>query len=540
MERWKGYFEEILNVVNNTLQDDTSMSQEIQIIPEQELNPPTFNEVCYITRNLRAGKAAGSDNIAPELIRHGGRTLNQRLHNIILKVWEDEKMPEKWKEAIICPIYKKGDRSKCENYRPISLLNVAYKIFSIILNNKLSELVEKQLDEIQSGFRSNKSTIDNIFMLRQILEKCHEYNIETHSIFVDYTKAFDSINRSCIPFCMKQYNIPEKLIRLVMLTLTENKARVRINNDFSDWFGVLTGVKQGDPLSGTLFNIVLDTIIKKLDVKGNISTRLKQVMAYADDILIISRTKQSLIETFQQLTTCSIPIGLQVNSKKTKYLLSSRKTQKTEDILVQNTQIEALQSFKYLGSIVNGSNEVEEEIKARIISGNKAYFMNASLFKSKLISKSAKLMLYKSIIRPVVTYGCETWVMKENIKQKLSVFERRILRRIFGPTRDGEYWRIKSNMELSLLIKHRNIINFIKSQRLSWFGHLNRMDGKNTVRRVMDWRPLGPRARGRPKKKWIDDVLGDLKNMKVDWRSKVMDRKKWKQVVEEAKTRLEL
>ena len=95
-----------------------------------------------------------------------------------------------------------------------------------------------------------------------------------------------------------------------------------------------------------------------------------------------------------------------------------------------------------------------------------------------------KLKLYWSIIRPIVTYGCETWVLKETIKNKLMVFERKVLRRIFGPTkeRDGAR-RIKTNDELDELIRHWNIINHIKAQRLSWFGHLHRMSEERMVKK---------------------------------------------------------
>ena len=96
--------------------------------------------------------------------------------------------------------------------------------------------------------------------------------------------------------------------------------------------------------------------------------------------------------------------------------------------------IEHVQSYKYLGSTVNSDNSIEEEIQYRIILGNKAYYGNQFLFKSRLVSKKSKLKLYWSIIRPIVTYACEVWVLKEIIKSKLMVFERKVLRKIFGPT----------------------------------------------------------------------------------------------------------
>jgi len=93
--------------------------------------------------------------------------------------------------------------------------------------------------------------------------------------------------------------------------------------------------------------------------------------------------------------------------------------------------------------------------------------------------------MYKTLVRPAVTYTCETWVLKENIKTKLRVFERKVLRRIYGPTKEKDGpWRIKSNEELNRLTGNKNIINCIKAQRLAWFGHVHRMPGNSMVKKV--------------------------------------------------------
>jgi hypothetical protein len=159
------------------------------------------------------------------------------------------------------------------------------------------------------------------------------------------------------------------------------------------------------------------------------------------------------------------------------------------------THLERVKSFKYLGSVVNGNNSIEEEIKERISLGNKAYYANQDLFKSKSLSKKSKLQKYQTLVRPVVTYACETWVLKENIKLKPMVFERKVLRRIYGPTkaRDG-MWRIKWNEELNRLVGNKNIINYIKAQMVAWFGHLHRMPGDSMVKKVYEWAPMSTRS----------------------------------------------
>jgi len=98
--------------------------------------------------------------------------------------------------------------------------------------------------------------------------------------------------------------------------------------------------------------------------------------------------------------------------------------------------------------------------------------------------------MYKTLVRPVVTYACETWLLKENIKTKLKVFERKVLRRIYGPTKQKHgTWRIKTNEELNRLTDNKNIINYIKAQRLAWFGHVHRMPDTSMVKKYMSGHP---------------------------------------------------
>ena len=142
------------------------------------------------------------------------------------------------------------------------MLNVAYKISAIILNLRLVDIAESELGDYQSGFRPNISTADNIFMIRQIIEKCYEYNVDINNILIDFMHAFDSIKRNKILDSLTQSKIPPKLIRLIKLTLENTSAKVKVNKAYTEEFRVESGVKQGDPLSPILFSLVIDTVLK--------------------------------------------------------------------------------------------------------------------------------------------------------------------------------------------------------------------------------------------------------------------------------------
>jgi hypothetical protein len=153
--------------------DISEVTDRQNIIREDTNNPSqipirSYNEICFIINKLKRNKPAGPDNIPPEMLKHGGRTLRQKLHKLILMIWNNEQLPQQWNEGIFCPVYKKGDRLNCNNYRPITLLNIAYKIFVILLNKRLIENIENKLEDNQMGFRPNRPTIDNIFIVRQI------------------------------------------------------------------------------------------------------------------------------------------------------------------------------------------------------------------------------------------------------------------------------------------------------------------------------------------------------------------------------------
>jgi len=283
LQRWRQYFCDLQTISSGT---EELISENVILSNSEEVPPPTYYEVNQVIEKLKIYKAAGSDNIPAELIKQGGTELKTRIHKLIMKIWDEKTLPTEWMEGLICPIYKKGDRMICSNYRPITLLNVAYTIFSILINSRLPKIVESKLEDCQMGFRPNQSTINNIFIMRQIIEKCHEFNIELHNIFIDYTHAFDSVFRDKIIECLNKYEIPSKLIKLIARTLQDTKARVKVNQNYTEKFEITTGVKQGDPLPATLFSIVIDDILKQLELRGNISTRLKQCSAYVDDILI--------------------------------------------------------------------------------------------------------------------------------------------------------------------------------------------------------------------------------------------------------------
>ena len=195
-----------------------------------------------------------------------------------------------------------------------------------------------------------------------------------------------------------------------------------------------------------------------------------------------------------------------------------------------------MEGFKYLGTTLTNQNSIAEEFKSRLKSGNACYHSVQKLLSSRVLSRNLKIKIYRTIILPVVFYGCEAWSPTLREERKLTVFENMVLRRIFGPRRDevmGE-WRRLHNEELSDLYSSPNIVRVIKSRRMRWAGHVARMGEERGVYRFLVGKPEGKRPLGRPRRRCVDNIRMDLQEVGcgyVDWIGLAQDRDRWRTLV---------
>ena len=182
---------------------------------------------------LKDGKAHRGDGIPAEVWKHGGDNLFSRLHQLITNAWEVGSVPQAWNDASIVTIYKKGDRTDCGNYRGISLLSIAGKIFARIPLNRLStHITPEVVPETQCGFRGNWSTVDMIFCLRQLQEECIEQDRPLYMVFVDFSKAFDTFGRTGLWLLLRKYGCPEKFATTTEALHTGMMANVSVGGKY--------------------------------------------------------------------------------------------------------------------------------------------------------------------------------------------------------------------------------------------------------------------------------------------------------------------
>ena len=266
--RWKEHFKEILN---ENKHNSKTTALDIEQYPmntqigEMGIQAPTGQETQLALQKLNSNNAVGIDGIPAEL-KHRREEVINKIHKLVGIMWEKERIPKEWKLHIICPIHKKWDKLNCQKYRNISLLCTASNTFTTMLKNKLEPYAEKVIGEYQLGFRPGQSTIDQISTVQQTLEKCWECNISVYLAFINFRQAYDSVGREEIYVALQYFPIPSTLIRLVKATMHNMVAKVQVQTEMTVLFEVRDGLKQGDGLEPLLFNVIMECVLRKIQV----------------------------------------------------------------------------------------------------------------------------------------------------------------------------------------------------------------------------------------------------------------------------------
>jgi len=214
-------------------------------------------------KQLKNGKAAGVDNTQPELLKFADSVI-PHLTRVCNMMWQHEATPVDWKNGIIIPLPKKGNLTDCNNWRGIALLSVPGKVFSRVLLNCMKSAVDQLLRQEQAGFSPGRSCMDQIFSLRQIIEKVTEEQKPIILVnFVDFRKSFDCIHRPALWKILELYGVPKKISTIIQKLYQESNSAVKVDGDMSSWFQVITGVRKGCILSTRLFATMIDWVLRR-------------------------------------------------------------------------------------------------------------------------------------------------------------------------------------------------------------------------------------------------------------------------------------
>ena len=487
-------------------------------IPNPESAPPIQKEVQNIIKNLTNNKAAGEDGIIAEIWKYGGTKGVEYNTKLLEQIWQTEQIPQEWKSAIIVPIHKKGPKTHLNNYRGISLLPVTYKILSRALLTRLEEQTDHMIGEYQAGFRKHRSCSEQIINLKNIINYRRIRGKPTTVVFVDFMKAYDSVDRRSLMNTLDEFGVDRKTTALIKQTLTDTMAKVRFQGELSEEFEIKTGLRQGDGLSPLLFNILLEKIIrefgKALDLKNIRGVAIGRsnhyrCLAFADDIALLAENTemaQKMTETLHEIATKA---GLQISYSKTQYM-TPEKTNTTE-IHTNYGVIKRTKAFKYLGEWIQPNGGEHTANQERKIKLQKMYWLTANRYNKRSISRNAKICHYNTVVKPAILYATEcSDLHRKGELEELEKIERRIMRKILGPTKqDDNTYRIKHNDEI---YKHiERITTTMRKRRLNFFGHIRRMTPDRLTYQLTD-----KIYKQKSTINWVKEIKKDLDELKIN------------------------
>ena len=510
--RWKEYFERLLNEENERLIHEDGQPN------EGATGGVERAEVVRALAKMKNGKAMGPDGIPVEVWKVLGEEGIDLLWDLFEKIYEQEEIPDEWRNSVVVPIYKeKGDVQDCNNYRRIKLMSHTMKIWERVIDQRLR--MEVEITPEQFGFMPNRRTTDAVFALRQVMERCREGQKTLYILFIDLEKAYDRVPRQEVWRSLRQKMVPEKYVRLVQEMYRNVQATIRSCLGETESLEVKVGLHQGSTLSPFLFNIVMEVMT------DGVRERAPWCMMYADDVVLCAETKEELEQKLETWKRALEDRGMKISRTKTEYLRFGPHQDEEDELSLNGEIIKKVDRFKYLGSLVDERGDVEGEINCRIQAGWKNWREMSGVLCDRKVPVKLKGKVYKTAVRPAMLYGMEALPMKKANENRINVTEMRMLRWMCGVTREDKI----RNENIRGTVKVAEASKKIQEARLRWYGHVMRRDGDYVGRRVMEMEVPGRRRRGRPKKRWRDCIGEDMreKNLNEDT---VQDRTRWRRL----------
>ena len=418
----------------------------------QEVPKVEVEEVEQQLKKMARRKAADGAGIVAEMLKDGGHTLYELLAEVfsdVLAARQDP--PEYWKETRIKVLLKKGDAQCLDNYRPLSIIPILYKVFSRILDSRLRRFLSAEQSVDQAAYKPGFSCEDHLFTLTMLAEKSAEFQLPVWMAAVDFRKAFDSVEFESIWSSLEELNVPAQYTAVLKLLYAGQTARV-VDEAESKPFKLGRGTKQGDPVSCVLFNSVVECVMRRLKKRwtskgwgfdlGEGNPRRLQNLRFADDIILFGTSLLQASRMLDDLRQMCQEVGLSVHYGKTKFLsnLANRSGffNSLKKVPIDGSDVEVLAvdgSIAYLGRCLCFQNFMDVELDHRIGRG----WAKFGVYKGELCDRRYSLVhrirLFNAVVTPTILYGCGSWTLSVGARRRLRAAQRRMIRKMLGVRR---------------------------------------------------------------------------------------------------------
>ena len=364
-DEFYGYFKSLNNPEDVSIQADDDIYEYLNenlnndTMFEELNNTLDVDEVKNAIRELKTGKAAGHDLIINGIYINAFEVLAPVLTCLLIMFFKMVIFFSVWTNGIIVPLHKKGSLNNVDNYRGITLLSTLGKLFTRVLNNRPMFWADSHnmLIDAQAGFRKGRLTVDNTFILYNIVNVCLNPNQRLYCSFIYFRKAFDYVDRDCLWYKMILKGIRGKMFNIIHSMYQNVKSQVRVNGVLSEQFDCHLGVRQGESLSPFLFSLFVNDMEQELKDKGvngiSIDDLKLYLLLYVDDSVIFSSTREGLQMGLDVLHDYCTKWRLIINTDKTKVMVfrNSGISSKDDHWFYGDKRLDIVNTFNYVGIV---------------------------------------------------------------------------------------------------------------------------------------------------------------------------------------------
>jgi len=339
----------------------------------------TKDEIEKAIRNSKNNKTAGPDEIPSEILKLLDERGITALHKMFNIIYETGHYPNQWVCSIFIPLPKKTNARKCEDHRLISLMSHTLKVFLKIIHQRIYKKCERDISDSQFGFRQGLGTREALVATQVLVQNCYDQRKDVCLCFIDYEKAFDRVQHYKLMQLLKKLDIDQKDIRCIENLYWHQTARIKLGDNMSNTIQVRRGVRQGCVLSPLLFNLYSEAVFQGALRDVEMGIRVNGVwinnVRYADDTVLIADNIHDLQQLVNVVGEQSESMGLNINTKKTKFMIISRNLNTFENasITFNAMAIERVDKFKYLGTWLCEDWTSDKEVKCRIEQARQAF-----------------------------------------------------------------------------------------------------------------------------------------------------------------------
>ena len=488
-----------------------------------------LKEMREALNQLKKGKAAGPDKIIGEYLKIFAHIHESTFLKFVNVIFSERLYPSQWVTNFLKPIYKKGGTSDPENFRGLAIGSAFAKLFSFILLNRLIKFIDlkKLISPKQIGFMKGMRTSDHIFFLQTVVEKIVKKNKKKlFAVFIDFKKAYDTVDRNILMRRLKQLGINGIFLRNIVAMYTKTEYCIKLKNGYTRPIDSNLGLKQGCPLSPMLFNLYIDDIDKIFDDTCDPVTIQNEKLnhfLYADDLVILSQSKEGLQRCIDKAFEFSELKRLTISVKKSKTMIFNTSGKFFKEYFTLNgNPLEPVQTFCYLGFEVKCSGIVTHARNILNDKGNKALRPLLTAIRRFNIPFKTSIRLFHTFISPILLYNAENWTTLSDLyiqrfdkmslfsmtsESKIDITHRKLLKNILGVSRScptlavygetGEipislksyrltlnYWHRVTNLPDTMLAKKALLENI--ELRTNWIITIEKLIGTLNVADKID------------------------------------------------------